>query len=375
MTDGRGSVFVRKVSIAVLMVVVVPLAILALIEGSASAWLLAADIRAIKSDSNFRRAQYDSVVGWIGTPDLHVPDRFSPGIALTNNHDGMRIFHPVTPALPPGRHRLICSGDSFTAGSGVGDADTFCAQLESVLPNTETLNMAQPGFGIDQMYLWYKRDAVRWPHQVHLFAFIWNDFERMTLTTFTGYSKPVLRLDGNTLVPGNTPPPRWTGSSKGSYVLRLMPRLRLMQLMQRSQDNSDSAKMSRVDQQIWDVAEAVFRDVDRLNRERGSQAVLVYLPTDADLLPGAYDTRRARLAAFASKAGIPLVDLTPEMRAVPRDSSQWFFITNNELTVDGASGHYTRSGHHWVAATIAQHLAQLPVIRASLGLAVPGAAR
>ncbi len=368
MSDGRVSTWARKGVVAVLLVIVVPLALLALIEGSASAWLMAADIRSIKADSNFRRAQYDTLVGWIGTPDLHVTEGAPRSVPITNNHDGMRIAHPVTPALAHSRHRLICSGDSFTFGSGVGDTDTFCAQLESVLPNVETLNMAQRGFGIDQAYLWYKRDAVRWPHQVHLFAFISNDFERMTMTTMTGYSKPVLRLANGALEVGNTPPPKWKGSSKGSYVLRLMPRLRIVQLLQGTTDNSDSAQMARAEHSIWDVAEAVFRDLDRLNHERGSQVVLVYLPTTADMMPGAYDARRARLAAFASKAGIPLVDLTAEMRTVPPDSSQWFFITNSELTSQGASGHYTPKGHRWVAEAIARQLARVPSVSAALAL-------
>ncbi|MBI3791332.1 MAG: hypothetical protein HY275_10705 [Gemmatimonadetes bacterium] len=357
-----------------LLLVGVPIIAFTLLEGAASAWLFGRDIAAVRPDTNFRRARFDTLVGWVGIPDLHLPDMFSPGVALTNNADGMRIHRPVTPALAPGRHRVICSGDSFTNGWGVGDADTFCAALEQVLPGVESLNMAQPGYGIDQAYLWYKRDAGRWPHQVHLFAFIWNDFERMALRDFSGYAKPRLRLVNGAITLESRPQPEWSGGVKRFYYSRLLPRLRLFQLVDRNLNGSDSVQLARVDAQVWDLFESIARDLDRLNRERGSQLVLTYLPTNVELVPGPYDARRARLAAFAARAKIPLVDLTPAMRAVPPDSAVWFFITANQLQTRGASGHYTTAGHRWVAQALAERLRADSTTRAKLGLEAGDAA-
>ena len=342
----------------------IPLLTLSLIEGTASAWLAYRFVRSVPVDTNFRKAQYDSLIGWVGLPGLALPDMFGPGLSLTNNADGMRIHRPVVPALRPGATRILCSGDSFAHGWGVRDGDTFCAALEPLLPGVETLNMAQPGYGIDQAYLWYKRDGARYPHQVHLFTFIWNDFERMTMRSFWGYSKPVLRLARGALAVDNVPVPAWTGSSRGTVIARnLPPRLRLVRLVQRQFDNSDSAQLARAEALIWDVAEATFRDLDRLNRERGSQLVLVYLPTISDLEAGAYDARRARLAAFAARAGIVLVDLSMPMRAEPVDSAPWFFLTAHQLKVAGTSGHYSPRGHGWVARQLAARLAAMPALQ------------
>jgi hypothetical protein len=336
------------------------------LEGLSSFGLLARDIRNVPpTPRNFRQATYDTLLGWVGLPNLAIADNYGPGLRLTTNADGMRIHRPVTAALAPGERRAICSGDSFTFGSGVSDDETFCAYLEQELPGVRTLNMAQRGYGIDQAYLWYKRDAVRYPHQLHLFAFIWADFERMAVKTFTGYPKSRLRLTEGKLVVENVPVPQWTGESRLTTALGKLPDLRLVQMIQRKTDQSDAAKLARVDAQVWDVAMAVFEDLERLNRERGSHLVLVYLPAPADLEPGAQDKRRHRMAEFSRKSGIPFVDLTAEIRTVPPDSVDWMFITPNALPVQGSSGHYTAAGHRWVAARLAEHLRAMPAVAAS----------
>jgi hypothetical protein len=92
----------------------------------------------------------------------------------------------------------------------------------------------------------------------------------------------------------------------------------------------------------------------------------VYLPAPPDLAPGPYDVRRERMEKFSKKAGIPFIDLTPAIRAVPPDSLDWLFITPNALPVEGSSGHYTASGHRWVAAQLASQLRAIPPVAGAL---------
>jgi len=362
----------RSLLLRAIVAVVVLGVLLAGAEGAASIWLMTQDIRAIRPTENFRQAQYDTLLGWIGLPDLRITNNYGPGIHLATNADGMRIHKPVSAELAPNARRAICSGDSFTFGSGVADDQTMCAYLEGQLPGLETLNMAQRGFGIDQAYLWYKRDGARYQHQLHLFAFIWNDFERMALTSFTGYSKPMLRLRDGRLLTTNVPVPKWSGTSKAYEIQNVLARSRLFQLARRSGNQSDAAKLQRTDTQVWNVAEAVFEDLARLNAERHSQLVLVYLPTATEAEAGPYDVRRASLEAFSKRTGIPLVDLTPDLRAVPRDSLDWLFITANQIPVRGSAGHYSPRGNHWAAERLGVHLRELPALSAVLP--PPGAA-
>jgi hypothetical protein len=348
------------------------LALLALLglEGASSLFSLARAVRALRPPpENFRQAAYDTLVGWIGIPNLAIHDNYGPGIRLTTNADGMRIHRPATTPLAAGERRVICSGDSFTFGSGVGDDETFCARLEQELPGIRTLNLAQRGYGNDQMYLRYRRDGARYPHQLHLFNFIWADLERMTMTSFLGYEKPVVRVRDGQLVADNVPVPAWGGWSRWTAAGALLPRLRLMQLVRERVDLGDSAKMARVDAQVMEPLEAIFRDLARLGKERGSAVVLVYLPAPPDLVPGPWDLRRAKLAALARKTGVRYVDLTDEIRQVSADSVDWLFITPNALPVQGSSGHYTPRGHAWVAKHLAAHLRAMPEVAAALGMA------
>jgi hypothetical protein len=201
---------------------------------------------------------------------------------------------------------------------------------------------------------------------LHLFAFIWHDFERMALKSFTGYPKPMLTLKNGALVTENVPVPRWTGNSNSEEYAAILGQARLMQLVQSRVDMSDAAKMRRVDDQVWTTAEAVFSDLARLNKERGSTLVLVYLPAPPDVNAGPYDVRRTRLEAFSRRTGIPFIDLTPELRTIAPDSLDWLFITPNALPVNGSSGHYTAAGHTWVAQRLVDHLKQIPAANAVL---------
>src|SRR5690348_5403199 len=63
-----------------------------------------------------RHTQYDEVVGWVNVPSLAVPDMYGPGIFLRTNQRGFRGARDVDVRVPAGKHRVICSGDSFTLG-------------------------------------------------------------------------------------------------------------------------------------------------------------------------------------------------------------------------------------------------------------------
>lgn len=342
--------------------VVVAFVGLLVVEGLASIGLLAYDVGQIRVPpaTNFRQATYDSLIGWVGVPNLAIADNFGPGIPLHTNGEGMRIHHPDPATLGSGQQRIICSGDSFTYGSGVGDAETYCAYLEQELPNTTTLNMAQRGFGIDQMYLWYERDAVRHPHQFQVLGFIWHDFERMGLTDYLGYAKPIMHLRDGRLVTENVPVPQWSAKvSRMSLATRALGDVRLMQFLKGRFAPSENERYARTNAQVLDVATAVFARLDSLNKQRGSQLVLVYLPSLVDVAPSTLDERRARVAEFSRRANIPFVDLTPGIRAMQPDTLDWMFITPNGIPVDGASGHYTAAGNRWVAARIAERIRSL----------------
>lgn len=352
----------RRLLVGVLKFVVVPGLVIAGIEGASSWALFLVDYKNFAVALADRQMAHDTLVGWVSKPSQHIPNMFGEGLSQTTNELGMRIHAPVSPALSPGQVRMICSGDSFTFGSGVADSSTWCSLLERHFTGLTTLNMAQRGFGIDQAYLWYARDGSRFPHQVHLFAVIWDDFNRMVNDQFYGVPKPRLKLEGGKLVTANVPVREGTRSdiAWAFRSLTIIPKLRIVQALRRLGPNPAAAAEAKLNREGWPVAERMFQAMRDLDHTRGSELVLVYLPAEVDLQPGSYDRYRKGMTSIAARLDIPVVDLTDDIRRLPRDSVDLVFITANELTYQGASGHYTALGNDWAATAVARHLRQIP---------------
>jgi len=64
--------------------------------------------------------------------------------------------------------------------------------LAELDPQLETINMGLVGYGVDQAYRWYRRDAA--DVDVHISAFIMHDFMRMQYDKFIGVARPVVVL-------------------------------------------------------------------------------------------------------------------------------------------------------------------------------------
>jgi len=99
-------------------------------------------------------------------------------------------------------HSLIgVVGDSFTWGTGVDYAQTFGHLLETALTGTQVYNFAQPGFGIDQMWMSVRHQVLPLNPDLIIVAFIDEDFER-SLTAYRegeGFNKPRFILDSDAL--------------------------------------------------------------------------------------------------------------------------------------------------------------------------------
>jgi len=156
---------------------------LLLIEGASRVVLVA--IERGEGLTERKHTRYDVELGWVSVPSTTVKDLYGPGRTLTVNAQGFRGKHEYAKTPPPGTTRILCSGDSFTLGWGVDDERTWCALLEKG-SGLEVVNMGQGGYGIDQSYLWWRRDGDSISYDVHLLAVIYDDFHRMRLDRFQG---------------------------------------------------------------------------------------------------------------------------------------------------------------------------------------------
>jgi hypothetical protein len=349
-----------------------PLVSFLVLEGGSSLFLLGRDIvRGAFVRHERPITQYDTLLGWANPPGLYLPDYYGPGKHLRINSQGFRGTADVPLRKLPGRLRVICSGDSFTFGDGVGNDDTWCARLAQHHPAIEPVNMGQRGYGVDQAYLWFQRDGVRLHPDVHLFTFIWEDFIRMEVTSFWGASKPVLRLDGDELRPGNVPVPQ--ASSKfprlarfGREVWAALHGLRAYELAQslREQAAGPAGIQAPRDSMTWAVASRAIADLAEAHRKNGTVFVVVHMAERLDVpgsegsAPTAREWRR-RVRAAAGRLGYFYLDLGAKLEQLPPDSQVVLFIPP-------ANPHYSPAGHAWVAARIYEYLATVPPLQPQL---------
>ncbi len=357
---------IRKLTLNVLLLGAMSLAALIVLEGFSSVILLFGISLFGKGEmpvAERRHTTYDEALGWVNIRNLAIQDMYGPGIFLRTNSRGFRGSRDVGVSVPDRKLRVICSGDSYTLGYGVDDDHAWCQLLASLDARIEPVNMGQGGYGIDQAYLWYKRDGSILNYDVHVFAFITDDFLRMDSPIYSGAGKPILDLEDGRLVVKNVPVPRrkWYYAP---WVRRLASNVRTLktsELAARAMGRIRSSQVGGDDgirEHTWDVALKVFASLQEMNEARKSALVLVWLPAQWDYPSSASETWRQRLAAESKKRGWIYIDLLPEMQQVPpAEFGEMFFSSHH---------HYTDAGNQWVAKMLYQRISSLPQLSRTL---------
>ena len=304
--------------------------------------------------------QFDAEIGWVGIKSLVAPNRYGPGVALHTNSRGFRGTEEIGDAVPAGMRRLVCSGDSFTLGYGVGDEDTWCALLAT--PALQTVNMGQGAYGIDQAYLWYRRDGRALAHDVQLLAFITVDFERMERDKHRNRAKPRLAVRGDSLVVLGVPIPRKPRKSLLTERLlawvQSLHTVRLVAALTNRADREGPGRRNgttgprKLSAELSTVIAKIVADLAKMNAAKGSTLVLVYLPVQADFRNGVSDAPRQRMHVIADSLHVPLIDLIPAQRQLGPQEAPQLHIQATDGLVAEAAGHYSVKGNRWVAEQI-----------------------
>lgn len=335
-------------------------ALLVVIEGSVSLFLFSRDITVMAWEAA-PYSDYDPELGWIAKPNVALPDFWGKGVGIRTNRQRFRNAADIAPAVGRGRLRVVCSGDSFTFGDGVDTSNTWCQQLASRDPRLEPVNLGQGGYGVDQAYLRFLRDTKDLQHQLHLFAFIDDDFRRMQSDTFLGFSKPVLTIEEGALKTGNVPVPR---TSTSHPWLNALPRafnetrtaVLMTRVLKKYARPDEAAPSAEKEAETKAVVRAIFADLNRVNHQKGSTLVLVHLPTMGEL--HGEDAWGRFIAEAARTEQVAVIDLVPAFQA--RTDARSLFLLQGT-----AGGHYNAAGHAFVADEIARQL--------RLGITAPAA--
>lgn len=99
-----------------------------------------------------------------------------PFYKVSTDPHGFRGVEPVAILKPPNKKRILVIGDSFTFGVGVGDSETFPAQLQSHLGDRyEVINAGCPGWGTENELAFWRAWRSRLKPDLLVIAFFRND--------------------------------------------------------------------------------------------------------------------------------------------------------------------------------------------------------
>jgi len=300
--------------------------------------------------------RYDPTLGWALRPDLNHPHFFGDGRDLVTNSHGIRARGEHRPAPPPGKRRAIALGDSFTFGHGIGNDESWPAQLDTLLPDWEVLNLGMMGYGLDQAYLLYLREGVKYEHDAVLLGLITDDFRRLlTDRGGGGFYKPRFQLQGTRLKLTNVPAPEPRGhwvfpEERLRFFLEYFALTRALARLVPQPDPAhwgDDAERSRP------IGEAILTDLARRCRERGVALMIVWLPALHEYQhPAARrlrDAHRNWVHELSRQEEFGVVDLTTAVDELTSSSVDGLFL--NEIWRH-PNVHY----HHLVAISLRESL-------------------
>jgi hypothetical protein len=339
--------------------------LLIFVEGASSLVLFVRQAQWQAPVSERLHTQYDAELGWVNLPKVRIPDMYGRGVGLSTNSRGFRGARDVEETVPPGKRRIVCSGDSFAFGWGVADEDVWCHQLELLDPSRETVNLGLGGYGIDQAYLRYRRDGAALQHTLHIFAFITEDFRRMRLAEFLTYGKPWLALDGEQIVVRNVPVPRISYSPL-SWLFRNVETFRFLRTVDlahritgRGVRQPQSREVTTVDA-TRRLVPHVFADLERLTAQRGSDLVLVLFPAAYEFDRPDPDGWADYLTTLTRELDIPFLNLFGPLRDLEPERRRAMYLRPGSSEFAGASAHFSAAGNRFVAEHISAYLNRVP---------------
>jgi len=320
--------------------------LLALAEGLLSFALVAHGI-ATRTDPILRPrreglVQFDAELGWSPVPGYFEPAACGPGRPVSTGARGIRGRRPVAREVAADRVRMVVAGDSFSFGSGVADGETWAMGLEAREPRLETVNVAVGGFGVDQAFLRYRRDAADLEHQLALFGFITEDLRRMVVATEWGAEKPRLVVKDGELEVTGVPVRRVEPLDRFLRQAGTQTRqLRLSQAIERFAGLERDEPQLASDASMIELTRVVLRELHELAAARGAHPVVLHLPVESERsVGGSIDSLAPLLAAEVRALGGSWIDLLAEFRALDSADHAALFLRKPEPS----AGHYNVAG-------------------------------
>ncbi|MFL6245125.1 MAG: hypothetical protein ACJ74H_03805, partial [Thermoanaerobaculia bacterium] len=330
--------------------------------------------RYLKDSSGF--LLYDPDLGWNNRPRTCTPE----GRYCANSF-GLRADREYTAVMRPGSFRVSMFGDSFVAGFDADFPDSLAVQVENMLDarglDAEVLNFGVGGFGFDQAYLYYNRDASRFDTNVIVQGLqmenVGRDVTLWRIVAFPGtgipFSKPRYILNDGKLELINRPtvPPEEVPNVLANFHRWPLARYEPSYTAKYQHHWYTPSKLISTLVDAWTSREEAPQDLFAANGEAmnitvtlleryrdevsrtGKPFVLIYFPR-ADVIdavlagkPDPWQPHLDRLKGFT------IIDPTPRLVAYAKEHG----------TASLFNGHYSPIGYRLVAESLAEALVPL----------------
>ena len=298
---------------------------------------------------------YDDLLGWKNRPDTHIlVDRGHGGINITINSQG---FRGENENIKSDAVRIIALGDSFTFGYGEDDDETYPYFLEQEFKagpeDVEVINMGCTAYGIDQEYLWFKRDGLKIKPEIVVLGLLDINFSRATLSRWIqGENKPRFKMTRNGLKLTNVPVPKPSEAGRsrisnkdifdilfntqGSYFLSFI-RDRLYRVNLRF-----ISKMPEISESFR-LGKEILKELKALCEKNGIELYVAIFPKkdwEEDLQPVYYSMK-----SLGKELDIEIIDMVKVFNT--RGSWKDLYSSN---------GHFTPEGNKLVAEVIYERI-------------------
>jgi lysophospholipase L1-like esterase len=285
---------------------------------------------------------------------------------LTINSLGFRGPEIATPK-PPGTFRIVVIGDSVTMGWGVGDGETYPAQLESLLRarfpgrRLEVANLGVGGYDTRQEVTLLERNVERLQPDVVLVGFYSNDvpdsLDDKQAAAPSGTRIAAKNPREGQLLQMNRPPTGWSRLLRKSRVAYTLGRL-YNRLAGRGEwgmsrfsmeldilQGRESADLDRA----WRKVDEQLRHLRTMSAANGFSVGIVVLPCKEQVL-GQYPSARyqTRIRSLAEPLEFFVIDPLPSLTA-RKSQTEALFIPYDR-------NHPSAIGHRIIAEAIFQFI-------------------
>ncbi|OGJ16075.1 hypothetical protein A3K73_05700 [Candidatus Pacearchaeota archaeon RBG_13_36_9] len=120
--------------------------------------------------------QKDSIIGYLPSSNYSgLQSLYQRVVKINTNSKGLRDFREYSYEKTK-KKRILILGDSYAFGNGVELEESYPELLRKKLNNTEIINLGVPGYGINNEYLYYINEGMKYDPDIVIVHFSINDW-------------------------------------------------------------------------------------------------------------------------------------------------------------------------------------------------------